>query len=317
MAREPAPRRNNAGTKVRNTRKRIVDAPPPPREHASLTTNPCDVPMKYEDFEFIRFDRHPDGVLLATLNRPEAMNATNARLHWELTQLWGVVQNDPMTKVIVVTGAGDRAFSAGGDLALVDSMVGDPAKVDVVMREASDIVYNMLACDKPIISAINGTAVGAGLAVALLADISIIAEEARLTDGHVRIGVSAGDHAAIVWPLLCGVAKAKYYLMTAEFIDGREAERIGLVSLCEPRERLLGRALEVAAQLARGSQAAIRATKKSLSNWMRAAGPIFDNSLALEMMCFLGPDAREGVDAIRAKRPADFPSARLPQGAGR
>lgn len=267
--------------------------------------------MQYEDFQFIRFDRHPDGVLLATLNRPEVMNATNARLHWELTKIWGVVNEDPRVKVVIVTGAGDRAFSAGGDLAWVEEMVGNPEVVATVMKEAGDIVYNMLACDKPIISAINGTVVGAGLAVALLADVSIMADSARMTDGHARLGVAAGDHAAIIWPLLCGVAKAKYYLMTADFIDGKEAERLGLVTFSVPRQELMDKAFDVAARLARGSQVAIRATKKSLNNWMRAAGPIFDNSLACEMLGFLGPDAREGLDAVRNKRAPDFPSARL------
>ncbi len=171
----------------------------------------------------------------------------------------------------------------------------------------------MLACEKPIITAINGTAVGAGLAVALLADISIVAEDARITDGHARLGVSAGDHAAIIWPLLCGMAKAKYYLMTADFIDGREAERLGLVSLCTPRAELMECALSVAARLGQGSQTAIRATKSSLNNWMRMAGPIFDNSLAQEMLCFLGADAKEGLDALRARRAPNFPSARLPE----
>lgn len=272
--------------------------------------------MNFEDFHFLRFDRHPDGVLLVTLNRPEVMNATNALMHWELTQVWGVVQQDPETKVIVVTGAGDRAFSAGGDLELLEQMVGSPTTVARVMKETSDMVYNMLACEKPILSAINGVAVGAGLAVALLADISIIVEDARLTDGHARLGVAAGDHAAIIWPLLCGMAKAKHYLMTADFIDGREAERIGLVSLCTPRAELMNRALTVATRLAQGSQTAICATKKALNNWMRLAGPIFDNSLAVEMLNFLGPDAREGLEAARAKRPADFPSARLPDQQG-
>ena len=268
--------------------------------------------MHYEDFQHIRFDRQDDGVLLATLNRPDVMNATNARLHWELTKVWGVIHDDPNTKVVVVTGAGDRAFSAGGDLSWVEEMVGNPEVVKIVKKEASDIVYNMRACDKPIISAINGTAVGAGLAVALLADVSLIAEEARITDGHTRLGVAAGDHAAIVWPLLCGVAKAKYYLMTADFIDGREAERLGLVSFCLPRAQLLERALAIAANLARGSQTAIRATKQSLNNWMRMAGPIFDQSLAEEMLCFLGPDAREGLESVRNKRAPKFPSAQLP-----
>ncbi|CAG2144171.1 enoyl-CoA hydratase/isomerase family protein [Cupriavidus numazuensis] len=268
--------------------------------------------MRYEDFQFILFDRQPDGVLLATLNRPEVMNATNARLHWELTKLWGVVNEDPSVKVVVVTGAGERAFSAGGDLAWVEEMVGNPEAVAVVKKEAAEIVYNMLACEKPIISAINGTAVGAGLAVALLADVSIIAESARFTDGHARLGVAAGDHAAIVWPLLCGVAKAKYYLMTADFIDGKEAERLGLVTFCVPPQELMARALAVAQSLARGSQTAIRATKMSINNWMQMAGPIFDASLAAEMLGFLGADAREGLDAVRNKRAPQFPSAKLP-----
>ncbi|AIO37250.1 enoyl-CoA hydratase [Burkholderia multivorans] len=269
--------------------------------------------MKYEDFQFLLFDRQPDGVLLVTLNRPEVMNATNNRMHWELTQVWGVAAEDPSVKVIVVTGAGDRAFSAGGDLAVVEEMAASQEATLRVMKEASDIVYNMLACDKPIISAINGTAVGAGLVVALLADVSVMAEDAKLTDGHARLGVSAGDHAAIVWPLLCGMAKAKYYLMTADFVDGREAERIGLVSFCTPRADVLPRSLAIAANLARGSQTAIRATKKSLNNWMRLAGPIFDNSLAMEMLCFLGADVKEGVAALRGKRQPEFPSAQLPK----
>lgn len=268
--------------------------------------------MHYNDFKFIRFEPHADGILLATLNRPEVMNATNARLHWELTQVWAVVNADPSVKVIVMTGAGDRAFSAGGDLTWVESMIGDPEAVAVVMKEARDIVYNMLACDKPIISAINGTAVGAGLAVALLADVSVMAESARLTDGHARLGVAAGDHAAIVWPLLCGMAKTKYYLMTADFIDGKEAERIGLVTFCAPQNEVLGKALAIAGKLARGSQTAIRGTKQAINHWMRMAGPIFDNSLALEMMGFLGADAREGLDAVRHKRAANFPSANTP-----
>ena len=209
--------------------------------------------MNYADFQLLTFEHRPNGVLLITLNRPEVMNATNARLHWELTKIWAVVNDDEQTKVAVVTGAGDKAFSAGGDLEWVAGMVGKPAAVNNVLKEAADVVYNMLACDKVIISAINGVAVGAGLAVAMLADISIMAEEARITDGHVKLGVAAGDHAAIVWPLLCGMAKAKYYLLTADFLDGKECERIGLVSLCCPRAELMERALQGRRQ-ARGRQ---------------------------------------------------------------
>ncbi len=266
--------------------------------------------MNYSDFQHLKFDHGANGVLVITINRPEVMNATNARLHWELTKIWGVVHEDDKVNVAVITGAGDRAFSAGGDLDWISTMVGNPKGVAVAMREASDIVYNMMNCEKPIISAINGVAVGAGLAVAMLADISIMSETAKITDGHVRLGVGAGDHAAIVWPLLCGMAKAKYYLLTADFIDGKEAERIGLVSLCVPQDKLMAKAMEVAAKLTNGSQQAIRFTKKSLNNWMRVAGPIFDNSLAMEMLNFLGEDAPHGVAAVREKRAPVFPSAK-------
>src|SRR5712692_1216499 len=265
--------------------------------------------MNYSDYRHLTFDLKQDGVLLITINRPEVMNATNARLHWELTQVWLTVDADPKARVALITGAG-KAFSAGGDLELVEEMAGNAEAAARTMREASDLVYNLINLDKPVISAINDVAVGAGLVVALLADVSIISETARLTDGHTRLGVVAGDHAALIWPLLCGMAKARYYLLTSEFLDGKEAERIGLVSLCVPQEKVMDTAWNVAGKLARGSQSAIRWTKRALNNWLRQAGPIFDQSLALEMLSFMGPDVREGARAIREKRLPNFPSAR-------
>ena len=265
--------------------------------------------MNYADFRHLTFESKPNGVLVVTINRPEVLNAANARLHWEFTQIWPVVDADPKTRAVVVTGAG-KAFSAGGDLSLVEDMAGNPEALTRTMREASDLVYNMINLDKPVVSAINGVAVGAGLVVGLMADVSIIAETARFTDGHTRLGVAAGDHAAIIWPLLCGMAKAKYYLLTADFIDGREAERIGLVTMCLPPDQVLPKALDVADRLARGSQISIQWTKRALNNWLRQAGPIFDQSLALEMLSFSYPDVREGVKAIREKRAPVFPSAK-------
>lgn len=164
----------------------------------------------------------------------------------------------------------------------------------------------MIECDTPVVSAINGVAVGAGLAVALLADISVIAEDARFTDGHLRLGVAAGDHAVAIWPLLCGMAKAKYYLLTADFLDGREAERIGLVSKAVPRDDVLPTALDIAERLARGPRDATRLTKRALNHWMRQSLPAFEASLAYEMLNFLGPDAAEGLAALRERRAPDF-----------
>jgi enoyl-CoA hydratase len=265
--------------------------------------------MIYSDYRHLLFEKRANGIVLITINRPEVMNATNARLHWELGQVWLTLDADSEARVAIITGAG-RAFSAGGDLALVEEMAGNAEAAARTMREASDLVYNLINLDKPVISAINGTAVGAGLVVALLSDISIMAETARLTDGHTRLGVVAGDHAAIIWPLLCGMAKAKYYLLTSDFLDGKEAERIGLVSVCAPPDQVLPKAWEVAEKLAAGSQSSLRWTKRALNNWLRQAGPIFDQSLALEMLTFMGADVREGVRAIREKRPPSFPSAR-------
>jgi enoyl-CoA hydratase len=265
--------------------------------------------MPFDDYHQLRFERRDHGVLLMTLDNPEKYNATDEQLHNGLARVWRDVSVDPETRVAVVTGAG-KAFSAGGDLGMVERMAGDHARVSHMLSEMSDLVYNIVNCEKPVVSAINGVAVGAGIVVALLADISICAEDARLGDGHVKLGVAAGDHAAIIWPLLAGMAKARYYLLTGEMLDGREAERIGLVSKAVPREQVLNEALRVADGLAQGSQLAIRWTKRALNNWIRQAGPVFDQSAAYEMLGFLGPDVLEGVAALREKRPPRFPSAR-------
>jgi enoyl-CoA hydratase len=264
--------------------------------------------MDYKDFQHLLFEPKDNGILLITINRPDKLNATNKRLHWELTQCWAVIDADPKTRVAVITGAG-KAFSAGGDLDMIDKQTKNFKEIAAIMKEAADVVYNIVNMEKPVVSAINGVAVGAGLAVAIMADISVIAEDARFTDGHLRLGVGAGDHAAIIWPLLCGMAKAKYYLLTSDFIDGKEAERIGLVSLAVPRDKLMETAMGAATKLALGPQSAIRWTKRALNNWLRMAGPIFDNSLALEMLNFFDDDVVEGAKAIKEKRPPRFPSA--------
>ena len=262
--------------------------------------------MDYTQYQHLTFERKANGVVLITINRPEVLNATNDRLHWELTQVWLTLDADDDARVAVITGAG-RAFSAGGDLNMVEANSRDPKRLARTVREASDIVYNMINLEKPVVSAINGVAVGAGLVVALMADVSIISETARFTDGHTKLGVVAGDHAAILWPLLCGMAKAKYYLLTCDTINGEEAERIGLVSLTCDESQLREKALEVARKLAAGPQTALRWTKYSLNNWLRSAGPAFDASLALEILGFTGPEVKEGLSALREKREPKFP----------
>ena len=267
-----------------------------------------DTDHPYDEYDRLRFEwpDGPDGgVLLITLDDPDRLNATGADMHLQLSRVFRTVDDDEAVRAVVVTGAG-RAFSAGGDLTWIAQQVGDHAQTMKVMREAGDIVRTMIDCDTPIVSAINGVAVGAGLAVALMADISVIDETARLTDGHIRLGVGAGDHAVAIWPLLCGMAKAKYYLLTADFLDGREAERIGLVSKAVPTGQVVPTALDVARRLAAGPQDATRLTKRALNHWLRQALPNFEASLAYEMLNFLGPDAAEGLAALQQKRAPDF-----------
>jgi len=257
------------------------------------------------EFPSLELDRPADGILRLTLRAPGRLNAVDAATHGELARVWQAIGRDGETRAVLVRGA-DGAFSSGGDLDLVLAIADDAETRRRVFHEARDLVYNLLACPTPIVSAMTGPAVGAGLVVGLLADVSIATPSARIVDGHTKLGVAAGDHAAIVWPLLCGMAKAKYHLLLCEPLDGAEAERIGLVSLCVPEDELEERALAIAQRLARGSRAAISHTKLALNDWLRSAGPIFDASLALEFLDMTGPDVREGVAAVREKRPPRF-----------
>jgi enoyl-CoA hydratase len=260
---------------------------------------------RYSAYPSIELDRPAEHVLRITLRAPGRLNAVSGAMHGELAAIWKTVAEDDETRVVLVRGA-DGAFSAGGDLDLVLEIANDADTRARVFQEARDLVYNVIACPKPIVSAMTGPAVGAGLAVGLLADVSIATPRTTIVDGHTKLGVAAGDHAAIVWPLLCGMAKAKYHLLLCEPLDGVEAERIGLVSLCVPDDELEERALAIASRLAAGSQAAIRHTKRALNEWLLAAGPAFDTSLALEFLDMAGADVHEGVAAVREKRAPRF-----------
>lgn len=260
--------------------------------------------MNYDEFPSLRCDVGDDGILTLVLDAP-GLNSVGPQMHRDLADIWPAIARDPDVRVVLVRGEG-KAFSSGGSFDLIDETIGDYDGRMRIMREARDLVLNMVNFDKPVVSAIRGPAVGAGLVVALLADVSVAGRTAKLIDGHTKLGVAAGDHAAICWPLLVGMAKAKYYLLTCETLLGEEAERIGLVSTCVDDDEVLATAARIAEDLARGAQNAIRWTKHSLNHWYRMFAPTFETSLGLEFLSFSGPDVQEGLAAHREKRPARF-----------
>lgn len=253
----------------------------------------------------LRVGVNEDGVAELIFGPAGGMPFTDEDGHAALGTVWQRLQAEPGVRAILVRSEG-KGFCAGGTNEVVQGMLSSEAVRLRVMREARAIVQGMMDCDLPIVSAINGAAVGAGAAVALLADVSVAGHKARIIDGHTRIGVAAGDHAAVIWPLLCGMARAKYHLLLCNSIDGQEAERIGLVSLCVPDDELQARARDVARRLAAGSATALAATKRTLNHWLRAAWPAFEHSLAMEVLNFGSADAREGVAAANERRTPCF-----------
>jgi enoyl-CoA hydratase len=261
---------------------------------------------RYDAYTVLKFERPAPGVLEVIMSNPGRLNSLTAAGHRELTYVWRDIDADPETECVLLRGDGG-VYSAGGDMSLVEAIATDWESRVRGWQEAKDLVYNVINFSKPLVAAIEGPAVGAGLAAAMVADITVAGRTARIIDGHTKLGVAAGDHAAIVWPILCGMAKAKYYLMLCDVLTGEEAERIGVVSMCTDDDKVVETALGLCKRLVDMAPMAIRWTKYSLNNWMRAAGPTFDASLALEMLGMAGPEVREGHAAITEKRKPNFP----------
>jgi enoyl-CoA hydratase len=270
-----------------------------------MTNSPMIVTTLPTACDSFRVEIDSDGIAHVIFQPAGGMPMLDAAGHKALATIWRMLDERADVKAILVRSEG-KGFCAGGEIGMVAQMLDSEAARRRVLIEARALVQGMIDCDKPIVSSINGAAVGAGLAVALLADISIAAHGAKLIDGHTRLGVAAGDHAALIWPLLCGMAKAKYYLLLCETVTGAEAERIGLVSRAVDAANLQDEALEIARRLAEGSQTALAHTKRSLNHWLRAAWPAFEASLNAEIMGFAQADARAGFAALTNKQPPLF-----------
>ncbi len=258
------------------------------------------------DYKAIRIEKREGGVALATLDRPEKLNAVDGVMHHELAALPRAAMADREVRVLVITGAG-RAFCAGGDFGPGAAPLGGEGGPEAALREGREIVDNLLDCEKPVISAVNGYAMGLGATVALLADVVVAARSAVFADTHVRMGIGAGDGGQVIWPLLMGVNRAKYFLMTGDRLPAAEAERLGLVNFVVDDAELLPKALEIATRLAEGPGMAIAASKVPINRYLKmVSNLVLPLSLQMEGATMRSEDAREAARAFREKRPPKF-----------
>jgi enoyl-CoA hydratase len=269
------------------------------------------VAIDYSDYEFLKIEVL-ERVATITLNRPDSLNAVHSGLHHELERIWLDVGADREVNAILLTGAG-RAFCAGGDIkAMAGGSASSPTSKQkknarlpgpITGANVRRLIENMIDVEQPIIGAINGDAIGLGASLALLCDITVVSEEARFADTHVKVGIVAGDGGAVIWPLLIGPHRAKEFLMRGNFISGSEAGRIGMVNYALPPEQVMGKARELAQELADGPSLAIRWTKLSVNKWLKEqANLILDASLAYEMVSFNSKDREKAVKAFMLNR---------------
>jgi enoyl-CoA hydratase len=260
--------------------------------------------IDYGAYRFIRSERR-GRVLTLTLDNPP-MNTVQMGLHNELSRIFHDVQVDHDCDVVVLTGGGD-VFSAGGDIPNMQRRIDDPGLFDRKNVEMKRIVFGLIELEKPIVCRINGDCFGLGATLALLCDIIVAVDTARIADPHVKMGYVAGDGGAIIWPQLVGFARAKQYLLLGDPLDAREAERIGLINYAVPHDELDARVDAIVDRLANGATKAIRWTKTSMNIQLRLiAHAALDASLAYEALTNISADHQEAVNAFKEKRRPRF-----------
>src|SRR5436190_1642504 len=261
--------------------------------------------MKPKSFLYEQYD----GIGTITLNRPERLNAITFEVYHELTEFFAQLRADEDVRVVIITGAG-RAFCSGGDVRdIIGALQGRDAEgLLEFTRLTCDLIRNMRALPKPIIASLNGTTAGAGACIALASDLRIAADEARISFVFVKVGLAGTDMGATyLLPRVVGLAKATELLMTGDFVEAAEAERIGLYNRVVPRDQLETATLEFAQKLAQGPALGIAKTKEMLNREMHMP---FDSAMDAEAvtqaLCMQTPDFKEAYAAFLEKRPAKF-----------
>jgi enoyl-CoA hydratase len=262
--------------------------------------------VDYSRYETLLIEKDANGVALVTLNRPEKRNAVTNQMHGELEDIFVDLTADDEIRAIVLTGAGS-AFCGGGDVGSMKTGEFQPTGPAIPFHQVRRLIRNLLEVEQPIVAAVNGDGAGLGATIPLFCDVIIMAETARLADTHVNMGLVAGDGGVVIWPWLVGMARAKEYLLTGQWIDGKEAERIGLVNYTVPRDQVLPKAQEIAQRLARGAPMAIRWTKYSINKILRDhVNLALDSSMFLEAATMNSEDLKEAAKAFYEKRQPQF-----------
>lgn len=246
---------------------------------------------RYDGFERLKVELLEDGILDVVCHFVGKHNLYDEKGHEEMARIWPIISHDPDVKAVVLRGH-NHVLAGGGTPEMIVSVTDNWPRLINVHQETRDMVLGVIECSKPVVAAIEGAAVGGVLAAAIVADISVAGNNAKIVDPHTLIGLVAGDGAAIIWPLLCGMARTKLHLLTGQPLNGKAAADIGLVSVAVDDDKVVERAMELARKMAVQPAAAIRWTKHSLNGWLRMATPMFDHSLALEFVTLLGPDIK-------------------------
>lgn len=246
-----------------------------------------------------------DRIATVTVNRPKVLNALNEATLKELDQAFAAFATDPKVKVVILTGAGEKAFVAGGDISVMQPL--GPVASRGFARMAQKILDRIENCPKPVIAAINGFALGGGCELAMACDIRIAAESARLGQPEINLGIIPGWAGTQRLSRLIGKGRAKELVFTGEMIDAREAWRIGLVNQVVPAAALMNTARELAAKIAGKGAIALALAKEAIDRGLEMD---LERANACEAdlfgLCFATEDQNEGMLAFLEKRPAVF-----------
>ena len=249
-----------------------------------------------------------DGIATLAMNRPERLNALTNELAIALNDALGRIALDQSVRVVVITGAG-RAFSAGGDLGALGKgrQTGATTELEPLLRAGMQMVLKMRTMPQPVIAAVNGAAAGAGMNIALAADIRMAAEDATFGQNFAKVGLFPDYGGTFFLPQLVGPSKAAELFYTGDMIDAKTALSLGIVNRVVPSEQLAAEVRALAQKIAEGPLLAIRAVKKALfASGAKELSCALDNEVREQIRCYLSEDCNEGIRAFFEKRRPNF-----------